>query len=101
MDFVETATKEPLNVPDGYEFWTVPVPATAWFEPAPRRLVSLERSHGIQPDKIATGEEKFILQDGLFCEVVHDGRKIMRFRVPTRPRVVTGGEFQIPVAIPM
>ncbi|KAI0351343.1 hypothetical protein OH77DRAFT_948101 [Trametes cingulata] len=84
MDFVESATKKPVNVPAQYSLSVLSDPwAGPWDHPG-RTLVSIERAHRIPPDQILEGEEKYILRDGLFCQLCYEGKAVMRFRVPRR-----------------
>ncbi|KAH9854443.1 hypothetical protein C2E23DRAFT_726651 [Lenzites betulinus] len=100
IDFVETATKKPLNVPDGYELWVIPDPTAPWLTPVTMQVLSIERIHGIDPEDIQEGEEKFILRDGLYCQLVRDGHRIMRFRIPMRPQAFIAEDGLGPILDP-
>lgn len=92
MDFVMTQTKAPINKPEKYTVWVIPDPAMPWIAPACTEIMSIERLHGFQPDEILDGEEKFILRDGLWCQLVCDDEPVLRFRVPVRPGALVEDE---------
>ncbi|KAI0364684.1 hypothetical protein BV20DRAFT_1005385 [Pilatotrama ljubarskyi] len=84
MDFVESETKKPVNVPDKYELSVLSDPwAGPWDQPH-RKLKSIERASGIPPDQILDGEEKCILRDGLLCQLWYEAKAVIRFQVPRR-----------------
>ena len=85
MDFVRTATGEPVNSPFPHELWCVQDPDTPWLEPTTfSRLSTIESSFGIGSGKLLPGEEKYILRDGLTCLLKRPGKKDVRFTVPIR-----------------
>ncbi|OJT05949.1 hypothetical protein TRAPUB_3136 [Trametes pubescens] len=84
MDFVVTATRTPVNVPDDYHVWIVPDPAMPWVQATMTEVLSIEKIHGIHKNDIKEGCEKFILRDGLYCQLAYKDQSIMRFRVPAR-----------------
>ena len=85
MDFVRTATGEPVNSPFPHELWCVQNPNTPWLESViPSRLSTIESSFGIGSGKVLPGEEKYILRDGLTCLLKRPGKKDVRFTVPIR-----------------
>ena len=85
MDFVRTATGEPVNSPFPHELWCVQDPDTPWLEPVTlSRLSTIESSFGIGSGKLLPGEEKYILRDGLTCLLKCPGKKDVRFTVPKR-----------------
>ncbi|KAI9057207.1 hypothetical protein FKP32DRAFT_1762474 [Trametes sanguinea] len=86
MDFVVTATGQPINSPFEYELWAIPHPDAPHLTPLTGRLKSIERAHGIKQEDILPGEERFILRDGLTCLLRRTGKKPVRFTVPTRRR---------------
>ncbi|KAI8973979.1 hypothetical protein BD414DRAFT_498761 [Trametes punicea] len=86
MDFVDSATGEPVNSPFEYELWGVPDPETPWAMPMCGRLRSIERAHGIKQEDILPGEERFVLRDGQTCMLMRPGKKSLRFTVPVRLR---------------
>ncbi|KAI0639079.1 TIP-1 family-domain-containing protein [Trametes polyzona] len=94
MDFVLTDTRMPVNVPAGYQFWATNDPETPWILPISEgmELKSIEKIHGIPPEKIRSGAEKFILRDGMLCYLTYKdpdsrdgGSEAVYFRVPKRP----------------
>lgn len=85
MDFVDTATGEPVNSPFEYELWGVPDPDAPWLSmPITGKLHSIERAHGIKQKDIVPGEEKFVLRDGQTCVLMRPGKRPLRFTVPLR-----------------
>ncbi|KAI9068883.1 hypothetical protein FKP32DRAFT_1617967 [Trametes sanguinea] len=84
LDFVDTRTGQAVNVPTEHEIWAIPDPTTPWLQTATCLLASAERAYGIPVNEIKPGEEKYILRDGLACQLSINGQKIMRFEVPTR-----------------
>lgn len=98
MDFVVTSTRTPVNVPDNYHVWIVPDPTMPWVQAATTEILSIEKVHGIDKKKIKEGCEKFILRDGLYCELADKEQSIMRFRVPARRQVFV--DDHIPVQHP-
>ncbi|KAI0676668.1 hypothetical protein C8Q78DRAFT_962120 [Trametes maxima] len=101
MDFVRSDTREPVNVPKGYRLWTIPDPDKPWLQIVSMELYSIEKAHGIPADKIIPGEEKFVLRDGLVCQLMHEEQVVMRFHVPMRPGAGGAGvQDQHPVLTP-
>ncbi|OSD06833.1 hypothetical protein PYCCODRAFT_1474250 [Trametes coccinea BRFM310] len=87
MDFVDSATGQPVNLPFEHELWSVPNPDTPWLTmPMVGKLRSAERSHGIQQEDIRPGEEKYFLRDGQTCVLMRPGKRPVRFTVPVRRR---------------
>ncbi|KAI0639051.1 hypothetical protein C8Q77DRAFT_27903 [Trametes polyzona] len=97
MDFVVTATGEPINVPPGYELWAMPDPRTPWLTVASQQILSAEEVMGIPRNKIKPGEEKFILRDGMTCALRRTDSTFQDivFRVPMRPEVRQLGEYEV------
>lgn len=90
LDFVETQTGKPINVPDDYTLWFVPPPNSPWLQGVgPVQLISLERSWGVPPMEILEGEEKFVLRDGMTCVVRRPGKRDALFTVPLRQQSQT------------
>ncbi|KAI0351332.1 hypothetical protein OH77DRAFT_947745 [Trametes cingulata] len=86
MDFVETATGQPVNQPFEFELWNIPNPETPWLTmPAVGQLRSIEHVFGIKGDAVLPGEEKFILRDGQTCLLTRPGKRPVWFTVPIRP----------------
>ncbi|KAI0351330.1 hypothetical protein OH77DRAFT_947737 [Trametes cingulata] len=91
MDFVETATGQPVNSPFEYELWSVPNPDTPWLTAGmTMQLRSIERAHRLKLEDILPGEEKFVLRDGQTCMLLRPGKRAVRFTVPVRPLMQTG-----------
>ncbi|KAI9062945.1 hypothetical protein FKP32DRAFT_1628462 [Trametes sanguinea] len=87
MDFVDSATGEPVNSPFEHELWSVPNPDTPWLSmPMVGKLRSAERNHGIKQEDIRPGEEKYFLRDGQTCVLMRPGKRPVRFTVPVRRR---------------
>ncbi|KAI9062949.1 hypothetical protein FKP32DRAFT_1592917 [Trametes sanguinea] len=87
MDFVDSATGEPVNSPFEHELWSVPNPDTPWLSmPMVGKLQSAERNHGIKQEDIRPGEEKYFLRDGQTCVLMCPGKRPVRFTVPIRRR---------------
>ncbi|KAI0633596.1 hypothetical protein C8Q77DRAFT_1115827 [Trametes polyzona] len=87
MDFIDTATGEPVNSPFEFELWAVPNPETPWLSlPVVGKLHSIERSYGLKQEDIRPGAEKFVLRDGLTCMLSRPGKRPVRFTVPVRRR---------------
>lgn len=85
MDFVLTATGEPVNSPFEFELFSVPNPKTPWLFGLGGWIRSAERSFGIKQDEILPGEEKYLLQDDQTCLLRRPGKRTVRFTVPIRP----------------
>ncbi|KAI0326910.1 hypothetical protein GY45DRAFT_1258057 [Cubamyces sp. BRFM 1775] len=85
MDFVDSASGEPVNSPFEFELWGVPDPDTPWLSmPITMRMRSIENVHGIKQEDILPGHEKFILRDGLTCVLIRPGKPKIQFQVPVR-----------------
>ncbi|KAI0373764.1 hypothetical protein BV20DRAFT_962344 [Pilatotrama ljubarskyi] len=86
LDFLLTATGEPVNSPFEFDLLCMPDPDA----PVPSgpivRMRPLECSFGIPQDKIDPGEEKFLLRDGAHCLLRRPGHRDVRFTVPIRRR---------------
>lgn len=90
LDFVDSATGEPINSPFEYELWGVPDPDTPWLSmPIIGKLRSIERGHGIKQEDILPGREKFVLRDGQTCILMRPGKRPARFTVPLRKLELT------------
>ncbi|KAI9059093.1 hypothetical protein FKP32DRAFT_1580613, partial [Trametes sanguinea] len=100
MDFVVTATGQPVNSPFEFELWAVPHPDAPHLTPFTGRLWSIEHAHGIKQENILPGEEKFVLRDGLTCLLRRPGQKAIRFTVPTRRRTQTTTEDIVVLPFP-
>ncbi|KAI0355448.1 hypothetical protein OH77DRAFT_1480059 [Trametes cingulata] len=85
LDFVHSASGEPVNSPFEFELWGVPDPETPWLSmPMTQRIRSIEHTHGVKQEDVLPGHEKFILRDGLTCVLVRPGKPKIRFTVPVR-----------------
>ncbi|KAJ2975546.1 hypothetical protein NUW54_g11716 [Trametes sanguinea] len=85
LDFVDSASGEPVNSPFEYELWGVPNPDTPWLSmPITQKMRSIEHTHGIKQADILPGHEKFILRDGQTCVLIRPGQPNIRFTVPVR-----------------
>ncbi|KAI0371538.1 hypothetical protein BV20DRAFT_1043208 [Pilatotrama ljubarskyi] len=85
LDFVDSASGEPVNSPFEFELWGVPDPETPWLSvPITQKIRSIERAHGIKQEDILPGHEKFILRDGLTCVLIRPGKPKIQFTVPIR-----------------
>ncbi|KAI0715489.1 hypothetical protein C8T65DRAFT_573064 [Cerioporus squamosus] len=83
LDFVETATGQPVNSPFEFELWSTgrsSIPHVC----GAARLRSLECSWGYSQKDISPGQEKFVLRDGMKCVLKRPGHSPLRFTVPTR-----------------
>ncbi|KAL7279560.1 hypothetical protein ACG7TL_005959 [Trametes sanguinea] len=73
MDFMQANDNnelEAVNVPPEYAIWVIPDwQSSPWLSAACAELPSVERAHGIQPGDIKPGEEKYILRDGMACQL--------------------------------
>ena len=85
MDFVLTATGQPVNSPFEFQLMTIPNPKTPWLFGLGGRIKSLETKFGVKQNDIYPGEEKFLLQDGQTCILTRPGKRTVRFTVPIRP----------------
>ncbi|KAJ3007210.1 hypothetical protein NUW54_g3636 [Trametes sanguinea] len=98
MDFVKAndlSGRAAVNVPEGYAVWVIPDAdvdsgGALWMFSACTELASIERTYGIEPKDIKPGEEKFVLRDGMHCQLVRDEHLLFRFQVPRRPGVYDG-----------
>lgn len=85
LDFIETKTGKPINVPEKYSIWLLPTPEAPWLQgTGPVELVTLERSFGLQPTEIGEGEERYILRDGMTCMLSSSDGPEAIFDVPLR-----------------
>ena len=85
LDFVDSATGEPVNSPFEFELWAVENPETPWLSmPVTMQMRSIEYAHGIKQADILPGHEKFILRDGLTCVLIRPGKPKIQFTVPVR-----------------
>lgn len=100
MDFVLTATREPINVPDHYEVRVVPDPAQTWLHPTATKVLPIEQVLGVPKDEIAEGSEKYILRDGIHCHLAYKERPIMHFQVPSRPQAGPDVDDEVPTFVP-
>ncbi len=83
MDFVDSATGEPVNSPFEFELWGIPNPDTPWLSfPICGQLRPIERAHGIKRKEIRPGAEKFVLRDGQTCVLARPGKRSLHFLVP-------------------
>jgi len=67
----ESGQRCPINRPDTYELWVVPdAKAAIWMASPGQLLPSLEQSMSeLQPGPIQPGEEKWVLKDGVTCQI--------------------------------
>ncbi|KAJ8455435.1 hypothetical protein ONZ51_g12458 [Trametes cubensis] len=85
LDFVDSASGEPVNSPFKFELWGIPDPETPWLSmPMTQEMRSIERIHGIKQGDILPGHEKFILRDGQTCVLIRPGQPKVLFNVPIR-----------------
>ena len=83
LNFVHSATGEPVNSPFKFELWAVPSTSAPWLPGAVKsRIYSLEKSFGIPQEDIMPGAEKFMLLEGTACLLVHPGMRSVHFEVP-------------------
>ncbi|KAH9890099.1 hypothetical protein C8Q73DRAFT_150782 [Cubamyces lactineus] len=85
LDFVDSASGEPVNSPFEFELRGIPNPDTPWLSmPVTQQMRSIERIHGIKQGDILPGHEKFILRDGQTCVLIRPGMPKVQFTVPVR-----------------
>ncbi|KAJ8453712.1 hypothetical protein ONZ51_g13445 [Trametes cubensis] len=106
MDFVETqpnGERTAVNAPEGYAIRAAPM--APWMATVCTEIKSIERAYGVAPERIKPGEEKFILRDGMVCQLVRGGEVLFNFEVPSRPgcidprRLQNRGTPTIPIRI--
>ncbi|KAH9847612.1 hypothetical protein C2E23DRAFT_494194 [Lenzites betulinus] len=86
LDFVLSATGEPVNSPFKFNLFAGPGPTTpVGFAPTVG-IQSLERSFGVAPKDMRPGAEKFVLRDGQLCTLQRPGHNDVQFTVPLRRR---------------
>ncbi|KAH9849159.1 hypothetical protein C2E23DRAFT_401889 [Lenzites betulinus] len=86
LDFVLSATGEPVNSPFKFNLLAGAGPTTpVGFVPTVG-VQALERSFGIAQKDILPGAEKFVLRDGQLCTLQRPGHKDVQFTVPMRRR---------------
>lgn len=86
LDFVLSATGEPVNSPFKFNLLAGPGPTTpVGFVPTVG-VQALERSFGIAQKDVRPGAEKFLLRDGQLCTLQRPGHKDVQFTVPIRRR---------------
>lgn len=86
LDFVLTATGEPVNSPFKFDLLCLPDPNAPIRSGPIISMRSLECSFGIPQHEIEPGAEKFLLHDGQYCLLRRPGHRDVRFKVPTRRR---------------
>lgn len=89
MDFIHSATQEPMNSPFQFELWTVPPPtgysSGPWQPAEAHRVYSLENCFGIKTEDVAHGAEKFVLNDGQTYLLLRPGKfQGIQFTLPSR-----------------
>ncbi|KAJ8454860.1 hypothetical protein ONZ51_g12783 [Trametes cubensis] len=97
MDFVETqpnGERTAVNAPEGYAIRAAPM--APWMATVCTEIKSIERAYGVAPERIKPGEEKFILRDGMVCQLVRGGEVLFNFEVPSRPGVFGGVDILRP-----
>ncbi|KAI0819563.1 hypothetical protein BC628DRAFT_1011127 [Trametes gibbosa] len=86
LDFVLSATGEPVNSPFEFNLFAGPGPSIpVGFAPT-MGIEPLECSFGIARKDIRPGAEKFVLRDGQRCMLQRPGHKDVQFTVPMRRR---------------
>ncbi|KAH9847608.1 hypothetical protein C2E23DRAFT_741366, partial [Lenzites betulinus] len=86
LDFVLSATGEPVNSPFKFNLFAGPGPTTpVGFAPTVG-IRPLERAFGIAQKDILPGAEKFLLRDGQLCTLQRPGHNDVQFTVPNRLR---------------
>ncbi|KAI0629987.1 hypothetical protein C8Q77DRAFT_1160979 [Trametes polyzona] len=86
LDFVLTATGEPVNSPFKFELFAGPGPDTPMGFIPTVALRPMDCAFGFSQDQIPPGEEKFLLREGQGCILRRPGHRDVRFAVPTRRR---------------
>ncbi|KAI0759385.1 hypothetical protein BD413DRAFT_276255 [Trametes elegans] len=86
LDFVVTATGQPVNSPFEFQLIAGPGPMVPLGTAPKVTLRPLECAFGIREDQIPPGEEKFLLRDGQICTLRRPGHRDVRFKVPMRKR---------------
>lgn len=81
LDFMDTETSQPVNLPSSFELWTVLTNNSTTIEY--QRLYSMENTHGQYDEAIAAGEEKFVVRDGMQYALFRSGTEAFRFKVPS------------------
>ncbi|KAI8972203.1 hypothetical protein BD414DRAFT_540382 [Trametes punicea] len=96
LDFIDSATGEPVNSPFEFELFAGPGETnTPWLSlPIAMKLRSIENAHGIRTQDIRPGEEKFILRDGQMCVLTRPGKPKIRFTVPIRQKAKSAEEVE-------
>ncbi|KAI0371469.1 hypothetical protein BV20DRAFT_1051496 [Pilatotrama ljubarskyi] len=105
MDFVHSASGEPVNSPFEYVLWGVPETKTPWLSMSmSQRIRSIEHTHSIRQEDILPGHEKFILRDGLTRVLIRPGKSKIQSNVPVRsappaPEAASPNFIDFPVAM--
>ncbi|KAI0629986.1 hypothetical protein C8Q77DRAFT_1139751 [Trametes polyzona] len=86
LDFVLTATGEPVNSPFKFELFAGPGPDTPIGFAPTIALRPLDCAFGFSQEQIPPGEEKFLLREGQSCALRRPGHRDVRFTVPKRRR---------------
>ncbi|PIL25621.1 hypothetical protein GSI_11370 [Ganoderma sinense ZZ0214-1] len=84
LDFVDTATGNPVNSPPGFEVWSVRGGSAGMGDGVSARVLSLEHTFGFGGASLKPGAEKFVLRDGQTCLLKRPGYRDVQFKVPTR-----------------
>ncbi|KAI9062943.1 hypothetical protein FKP32DRAFT_767844 [Trametes sanguinea] len=84
VDFFDGHVKTPINVPHEYQLWAIPDPTRPWLQPICMELHSIEKAYGIKSEDILPGEEKYVLRDGMLCQLCRGNEKVLRFYIPMR-----------------
>ncbi|KAH9850397.1 hypothetical protein C2E23DRAFT_735032, partial [Lenzites betulinus] len=86
LDFVLSATGEPVNSPFKFNLFAGPGPTIPVGFALTVGIKPLECSFGIAQKDIRPGAEKFVLRDGQLCTLQRPGHKDVQFIVPKRRR---------------
>ena len=100
LDFVCTATGEPVNSPFKYELWSAPNRLTPWTFCGPGRLRTLDAVFGIPAHEVPPGEEKYLVKDGQTYVLKRPKQKGFRFTVPVRVSPVSTSEAYVDADLP-
>ncbi|KAI0308984.1 hypothetical protein OF83DRAFT_1180149 [Amylostereum chailletii] len=85
LDFVDKATREPVNSPRDFELWAVPQLNMWWLPSFSGKCQSAEVAFGVDRNKISPGQEKYLVTEGASYRLVRKGLKDVFFTIPMRP----------------
>ncbi|TFY73990.1 hypothetical protein EWM64_g10023 [Hericium alpestre] len=85
LDFVDRASRQPVNAPSDFELCAVPSLVTPWLSMDAGRITSMEHNFGKHSKDIRPGQEKFGVMEGSSFKLKRVGHPEVLYNVPLRP----------------